>query len=101
MEGLTAREQELVAIGAALGSNCVPCIQYHIPAARKAGITDGQIRKAIRLADKVRQVPAQKVLDAANELLEQPASEATGRETACQGQIPDELPPGKAGCCDG
>lgn len=65
MDALTTRERELVALGAALGSNCVPCIEYHVPEARKAGLTDQQIREAIRLADKIRQVPARKVLDAA------------------------------------
>ncbi|MBI4522198.1 MAG: carboxymuconolactone decarboxylase family protein [Deltaproteobacteria bacterium] len=65
MNHLTPRERELVALGAAMGSNCVPCIEYHIPEARKAGLTDSQISEAIRLADQVRQVPARKVLDAA------------------------------------
>ena len=65
MTDLNPRESELVALGAALGSNCVPCIEYHIPEARKAGISDEQIHAAIRLAERVRRVPAQKVLDAA------------------------------------
>ena len=65
MTNLTDRERELVALGAAMGSNCVPCIEYHIPAARKAGLSDPQIAEAVRLADKVRQVPAKKVLDVA------------------------------------
>lgn len=58
MSDLTPREKELVAIGAAIGSNCVPCIEYHIPIARKNGITDAQIVAAIELANKVKQVPA-------------------------------------------
>jgi len=70
MNELTPREKELVAIGAAMGSNCVPCIEYHIPIARKVGLTDAQILAAIELADKVRQVPARKVLEVAKELLE-------------------------------
>ncbi len=65
MDQLTTRERELVALGAALGSNCVPCIEHHIPEARKAGLTDGQIREAVELADAVRQVPARNVLAAA------------------------------------
>jgi 4-carboxymuconolactone decarboxylase len=65
MADLTPRESELVALGAAIGSNCVPCVEYHIPQARKAGLADAEIRAAIELADKVRQVPARKVLDAA------------------------------------
>jgi AhpD family alkylhydroperoxidase len=68
-EKLSRAERELVALGVALGSNCVRCIEYHIPEARKAGISDRQISEAIRLADKVRQVPAQKVLSAALGLL--------------------------------
>jgi 4-carboxymuconolactone decarboxylase len=69
MNELNQRERELVALGAAMGSNCVPCIEYHIPEARKAGLTDSQISGAIRLADKVRQVPARKVLDTAHRML--------------------------------
>jgi AhpD family alkylhydroperoxidase len=69
MSDLTIRESELVALGAALGGNCVPCIEYHIPQARKAGLTDQEIHAAILLADKVRQVPVRKVLEAARSLL--------------------------------
>jgi AhpD family alkylhydroperoxidase len=69
MTNLTPLETELVALGAALGSNCVPCIEHHIPQARKAGLSDLQIRAVIELADKVRQVPARKVLDAAVRVL--------------------------------
>ncbi len=65
MSTLNLRERELVALGAALASNCVPCIEFHVPAARKAGLTDAEIGEAIALADKIRQVPAGKVLDAA------------------------------------
>lgn len=69
MEYLSSAERELVALGAALGSNCIPCIEYHVPQARKAGLSDAQIGEAIQVADQVRQVPARKVLAAANALL--------------------------------
>ena len=69
MTALSKAEIELVALGAAMGSNCVPCIQFHVPEARKAGLSDLQIAEAIRKADKVRQVPARKVLDTAMQLL--------------------------------
>jgi len=65
MNGLNDREQSLVALGAALASNCVPCIEYHIPGARRAGLNDIEIDEAIRIADKVRQVPARTVLETA------------------------------------
>jgi AhpD family alkylhydroperoxidase len=69
MSDLTPREKELVAIGAAIGSNCVPCVEYHIPIARKLGLTDRQIGEVIDLANKVKQVPARKVYEAAQQLV--------------------------------
>ncbi|MBI4193967.1 MAG: carboxymuconolactone decarboxylase family protein [Betaproteobacteria bacterium] len=79
MDDLNPRERELVALGAAMGSNCVPCIEYHIPEARKAGLTDSQVTAAIRLADRVRQVPARKVLAAALRMLPEPAVQDSAR----------------------
>lgn len=69
MSHLSTRERELVVLGAALGSNCVPCVEYHIPHARKAGLTDLQIPEAIWLADRIKHVPASKVLEVALKLL--------------------------------
>lgn len=77
MKTLNPREYELVAIGAAIASNCIPCIEYHIPEARKAGLTDAQIQEAVQLAEKLKQVPARKVLDSAKSLLEPPQSVCT------------------------
>ena len=65
MSELNSREQSLVALGAAIASNCVPCVEYHIPGAKKAGLSDIEINEAVRIADKVRQVPARTVLEAA------------------------------------
>jgi 4-carboxymuconolactone decarboxylase len=73
---LTSRDQELVAIGAALASNCIPCVERVIPRARSAGLTDEAIRAAIRHADAVRQVPARAVLEAALQQL--PAAAGAG-----------------------
>ena len=77
MSYLTARERELVSLGAAMGSNCISCIEYHVPASKNAGLTDVQISEAIHLADKLRQVPARKTLDAAASLLAEPAASAS------------------------
>jgi len=82
MTDLTPRETELVALGAALGSNCVPCIEYHIPQARKVGLTDPEIHAAIQLADKVRQVPARKVLETALNLLPHAVAGASSTASA-------------------
>jgi len=81
MNHLTPRERELVAIGAAISSNCVPCIEHHIPEAKKAGLTDSQIAEAIRLADQVRQVPARKVLDAGLRMLAEASGDAQSADS--------------------
>lgn len=54
MNELSPRDRALVGLGAALGSNCIPCVEHHIPAARHAGLDDDQIRAALNLADTIR-----------------------------------------------
>lgn len=84
INGLSPRERELTAIGAAIASNCVPCIEYHIPQARKVGLSDSQILEAVELADKVRKVPADKVIQTACALLEaNDSSENHAKGLAC------------------
>ena len=98
MSVLNSKEKELVALGAAMGSNCVPCVEYHIPEARKAGLTDAQITEAIRYADKVRQVPAKKVLDVAMQLLGEASAAAPSAERhPCEG-VASGATAGSAGC---
>jgi len=97
MSDLNFKERELVALGAALGSNCVPCVEHHISEARKAGLTDPQISGAIQLADKIRKVPAAKVLKAALEMLGATAPSADEEPSACA-QAPAESTP-SAPCC--
>jgi 4-carboxymuconolactone decarboxylase len=84
MSELNPRELELVALGAAMGSNCVPCVEYHIPASRKAGLSDAEIHAAILHADRIRQVPARKTLQAALKLLPAAAGDA-GSAGAAEG----------------
>ena len=65
MSELSGREQTLVSLGAAIASNCLPCVEFHIPGARKAGLSEMQIKQALQVADKVRRVPARMVLKTA------------------------------------
>lgn len=83
MNRLNPREHELVALGAALASNCVPCIEFHIQEARKAGLSDAEIAEAIELADKIKRVPADKVREAASRKLAAPAEEPVAAPSAC------------------
>ncbi|MFZ2161232.1 MAG: carboxymuconolactone decarboxylase family protein [Sideroxyarcus sp.] len=64
MDKLSPTERELVAIGASVASNCIPCVTYHLAKAKKLGLSGEQVAEAIALADKVRQVPARAVLEA-------------------------------------
>ena len=57
----TAQVAELVAIGAAIASNCEPC-KYHYDQARKLGVSDPDMRYAVDLAQKVKDTPARAML---------------------------------------
>jgi 4-carboxymuconolactone decarboxylase len=78
MGELNSSQRDLVAIGAALGSNCVPCVEHYVSEARKAGLNDRQIEDAIHVADGVRRVPAQRVRDAALAVLSKSVGPGTG-----------------------
>ena len=75
MESLNEREQLFVALGAAIGSNCVPCIETIVPKAKAAGIENWELRLALNTADYVRQKPAAKVLSTAKAMVNGTESE--------------------------
>ena len=77
--------EELVAIGAAVGANCEPCLRYHLQKAREAGLTDGQLRAAVAVARTVKETPARLILQMADRLL------VPGDPTSPE--------PAKAACC--
>lgn len=97
MSSLSPRDRELVALGAAMGSNCVPCIEYHIPESRRVGLTDEDIRTAIQHADKIRQVPARKTLEAALSKLPSATGEAGDAGTSPHGGCGADRDAGGAG----
>jgi AhpD family alkylhydroperoxidase len=53
----TEQVAELVAIGAAIASNCEPCFKYHYDQARKLGVEDADMRRTVDLAQKVKETP--------------------------------------------
>jgi 4-carboxymuconolactone decarboxylase len=68
---LESRDKELVAIGASIGSNCEPCITYHLAAGREAGLSPAELDAAVASAHTVRRE--------AVELLEARIDELLGR----------------------
>ena len=83
MSTLTNREQSLVALGAAIAGNGVPCVEHHVPGAKEVGLSETQITEALRIADKVRRVSARKVLETALARIETSPDEST--DTAGRG----------------
>ncbi len=80
MGHLSEKEREFVALGAALGSNCTPCIVYHVAVIKRLGVSDRDIREAIEVADKVRSMPAAQVLETAYSQIEEMRDGTTERK---------------------
>jgi AhpD family alkylhydroperoxidase len=59
---------ELVAIGAAVGANCEPCLKYHFSQARKLGASKKDIALAVAMAETVKAAPAKAIHDLAERL---------------------------------
>jgi len=75
----SAQVAELVAIGAAIGSNCEPCLKFHYAEAKKLGVSAADMRRAVDLAQKVKDAPARAMLDLAQRLLEPVTAPADAR----------------------
>ncbi|MGF1613407.1 MAG: hypothetical protein ACFCVA_05690 [Gammaproteobacteria bacterium] len=60
-----------MAIGAAIASNCEPCFRFHYDKAHKLGVADADVRRAVELAQQVKEAPARAVLNLAYRYLDQ------------------------------
>lgn len=80
----------LVAIGAAMASNCEPCFRSHYDTARNLGVSKEDMQAAVDVALAVKAAPHRKVVDTATRYLAQEASAQLESEPcAC----------GTSGCC--
>lgn len=98
----TEQVAELVAIGAALGSNCQPCLRWHHKHARELGVSDEDMARAVALAQMVKERPAELMLQLAGRL---GIGNATGADapSCCES---DDAPcccadDDEDGCCEG
>jgi AhpD family alkylhydroperoxidase len=66
---LGQRDKELAAIGAAIGCNCRPCIEHHIPAGRADGLSDAELADAVATARAVRDEAIELLAPRIDELL--------------------------------
>lgn len=95
LAGFSPIAAEYVALGAAIGSNCEPCLRYHVAEALKVGISLPDIAKAIAMAAKVKETPARAILKLA-ERLTQSGGEAGGETPASAAPAQAASP-----CCAG
>ena len=65
---MDAKTLELIAVGASVASCCVPCLEYHVKAAREAGASHAELATAVKTGKRVRQAPMDKVDEKAVEL---------------------------------
>jgi AhpD family alkylhydroperoxidase len=104
----TDQVAELVAIGAAIASNCEPCFKFHFDQARKLGVTDADMRRAVELAQKVKEAPARAVLDLARRSLDKtvasapisvPVASAAQAQGGCCAPTPGKAAATTSKCC--
>jgi len=71
--------KEMIAIGASVTANCIPCIQYHFAKAREIGITEAEIKAAVQVGKLVRKGAAKKWDEEVDMLL----SNASKEQNSC------------------
>jgi AhpD family alkylhydroperoxidase len=79
----TEQVAELVAMGAAIASNCEPCFKYHYDQARKLGVSGLDMRYAVDLAQKVKDTPARAMLNLAERYLGPATQETKAAASSC------------------
>ena len=94
---------ELVALAAAVGANCEACFRSHYETARDVGVSDGEIIRAVAVAQAVKETPARRMLELASRKLNVPATAFTTADAATAGDASDEAaepsPPAPDACC--
>lgn len=66
---LDIKTKELIAIGASIAGNCMPCLRYHFAEAVKAGCSLDEIVEAAQLAKRVKERPIADIYKLSEELL--------------------------------
>ena len=72
---LSEKEKEMVAVGASIGGNCIPCLQWHYEKCNELGYSKEEMQEAFNVAKKVKEVPNNKIYEAAAKLIQGTASE--------------------------
>lgn len=70
----TEQVEELVAIGAAIASNCENCFKFHYKKALTLGVSNDDMLMAVETANAVKNVPAKAILTLAHRILFEPTN---------------------------
>ncbi len=97
----TDQVAELVAIGAAIASNCESCFKFHYDKARKLGVSREDMLQAVSIAQGVKEAPAKSVLDLAHRILktEGAAAAATPAKARTLATLPLAAEATAGACC--
>ena len=63
------KTKELIAIGAAIAGNCIPCLEWHYKKCIELEIPKEEIKETIELAKIVKDVPVKKINELAQTIL--------------------------------
>ena len=98
---------ELVAIGAAIASNCEPCFKFHFDKASKLGVSREDMLRAVTVAQNVKDAPARAILTLAERHLRRDATDpsveaaepSASAEGCCGGSKAPAGEAKKSKCC--
>jgi AhpD family alkylhydroperoxidase len=79
----TEAVRELVAIGAAIASNCEMCFKYHYAQARKLGVSKDDLRLAVDVAQMVKDSPAASIQKLADKYLGDAPAQSAQAGSCC------------------
>jgi len=77
--------KEMIAIGASVTANCIPCIRFHVVKAREVGLTDAEIKASVQVGKMVRAGAAKKWDEEAVSLLAEEASSSEHQQKSSCG----------------
>jgi len=60
---------ELIAIGAAIGGNCLPCLRFHFAEAIRLDVSIDEIKEAIKIGKTVKERPINDIYKLAEDLI--------------------------------
>lgn len=105
---VTDAVSELIALGAAIASNCEACFKFHFDKARKLGVSREDMLRAVTIAQAVKETPARSVFELAQRHLRRgpslqqvaPAPAEEGPASTAAGAGPaSSAPPTASRCC--